>query len=449
MLKKITITAFILFFSHVALATTQVTDIRVSHQLLQTRIVFSLSHSVQYNVFPLYSPDRIVVDMADAKLTAKVSEVDLSKTLIDDIRAGHGKKGDLRLVLDLKDATTHKAFILKNPYRLVVDLTAKVSFKTKTKLKSKPIVGPTVSAVGYQKPKPVLTVQKPKNLRDLIVVIDPGHGGKDPGASGPRGTHEKNVVLSIGDYIKQDLRQYPGIKVYMTRDSDYYVTLRGRLNIARRRQADIFVAVHADSFKNSRARGASVYALSQRGATSESARWLAQRENESEMLGGAELSNKSYLLRSVLIDMSQTATTNNSLQMGRNVLGNLGEFAPLHSKKVEQAAFVVLKSPDIPSILVENGFISNPYEEDNLRTASYRQRLAAGITKGIISYFKQKMPAGTIFSAHYSAQSYIVQHGDSLSGIASKFNVTTSSLKSLNGLTSNAIHVGRVLRIPR
>jgi N-acetylmuramoyl-L-alanine amidase len=245
------------------------------------------------------------------------------------------------------------------------------------------------------KPKPVLTA-KAQKLHDIIVILDPGHGGKDPGAHGRLGTLEKNVVIAISRYVQTELKKTKGIKVYLTRSRDVYIPLRDRLSIARKYKADIFIAIHADAFQNTAARGASIFALSQRGATSESARWLAEQENQSE-LGGANLNDKDYVLKSVLLDMSQTNTINASLNLGQSILAYLNRFTQLHSRKVEQAAFVVLKSPDIPSLLIETGFISNPQEERNLRSPAYQQKLAQKIAAGIIDYFKENTPPNTTF----------------------------------------------------
>lgn len=245
--------------------------------------------------------------------------------------------------------------------------------------------------------KPVLEATQQKQ-QDIIVVLDPGHGGKDPGARGHQKTQEKEVVLSIGLYLQKEL-QIPGFRVYLTRSTDVYLPLRERLKIARQHKADIFIAIHADAYRNFSAKGASIFALSQHGATSESARWLAERENESELLGGPSLNDKDYLLRSVLLDMSQTATINSSILLASRILERFSHFTHLHSSKVEQAAFVVLKSPDIPSILIECGFISNQEEEKKLRDPTYQKKLAHEIKEGILHYFQQNPPPNSIFSS--------------------------------------------------
>ncbi len=229
----------------------------------------------------------------------------------------------------------------------------------------------------------------------VIVVIDPGHGGKDPGATGPSGTHEKKVVLAIAKRLQSAINSNPGFKAVLTRGDDRYLSLRYRLALAREYHGDLFVAIHADAYINASASGASVFALSSRGATSEAARWLAQRENQSELMGGVDLADKDPTLRSVLIDLSQTATISASLQMGSGIISHLRSVVPMHVKHVEQAAFVVLKSPDIPSLLIETGFLSNPTEEQQLTMASHQERLADAIAQGIVQYFTSNPPAGS------------------------------------------------------
>jgi N-acetylmuramoyl-L-alanine amidase len=229
----------------------------------------------------------------------------------------------------------------------------------------------------------------------VIVVIDPGHGGKDPGATGPAGTHEKKVVLAIAKRLQSAINSNPGFKAVLTRGDDRYLSLRYRLALAREYHGDMFVAIHADAYINASASGASVFALSSRGATSEAARWLAQRENQSELMGGVDLADKDPTLRSVLIDLSQTATISASLQMGSGIMAQLRQVVPMHVNHVEQAAFVVLKSPDIPSLLIETGFLSNPTEEQQLIMASHQEQLADAMANGIVQYFTRNPPEGS------------------------------------------------------
>ena len=236
---------------------------------------------------------------------------------------------------------------------------------------------------------------KKKGRRNVIVVIDPGHGGKDPGAKGCSGTQEKDVVLAIARRLQAQINQQPGFRAVLTRKGDYYIGLRERLTLARQYQGDMFIAIHADAHEHLDACGVGVYALSQRGATSEAARWLAQRENSSEFVGGLDLTTKDHVLKSVLIDLSQTQSITASLNMGSVLLENLGKFAPLHHPNVEQAAFVVLKSPDIPSLLIETGFISNTKEERRLRSPGYQEQIASALLMGIKNYFVHHPPRGS------------------------------------------------------
>jgi N-acetylmuramoyl-L-alanine amidase len=246
--------------------------------------------------------------------------------------------------------------------------------------------------ISYATPRP----SRP-GYRKVVVVIDPGHGGKDPGAMGYHRTREKQVVLAIAKRLQQKINRQPGMMAVLTRDGDYFIDLRRRLDISRRYHPDLFVAIHADAFTNTASHGASVFALSQRGATSEAARWLAEKENYSELAGVnlRNLDDKNGMIRSVLIDLSQTATIQASIKIGTRVLGHLGHITSLHNRSVEQARFVVLKSPDTPSILVETGFISNPNEERNLASSAYQEQLSQAIFSGIYQYFKEYPPRGS------------------------------------------------------
>ncbi|TAL62192.1 MAG: LysM peptidoglycan-binding domain-containing protein, partial [Legionella sp.] len=287
-------------------------------------------------------------------------------------------------------------------------------------------------------------------LRSVIVVLDAGHGGKDPGAKGPHRTQEKDVVLAITLKLKRLIDSQPGMRAVLTRNGDYYVGLRERLDIARKYNGDIFIAIHADAFNNPLSNGASVFALSQRGATSEAARWIAEKENYSE-LGGVnlgDLDDQNGVVRSVLIDLSQTATINSSLQMGGRVLSQLGQFARLHNTKVEQARFMVLKSPDIPSILVETGFISNPREEKNLTSSGYQDRISRAIFQGIKGYFWENPPHGTRIEAMTSSNFHLVRSGESMQSIAARYHVTVSALQAMNNLNGHPPRPGQKLVIP-
>jgi N-acetylmuramoyl-L-alanine amidase len=303
------------------------------------------------------------------------------------------------------------------------------------------------------------TVTESRNgKRDIVVVVDAGHGGEDPGAIGPRGTREKDVVLSMARTLADLIEKEPGYTARLTRTGDYYIDLRSRTILARKHNADLFVSVHADAFRTPQPRGASVFALSQRGATSETARWLAQSENRSDLIGGAggvSLDGRDDMLAGVLLDLSMTASINSSLGVGNTILNQLGGVAKLHKKGVEQAAFAVLKSPDIPSILVEAGFISNPTEEKNLGSAGYRRKLSEAVFRGIDDYFSKTPPPGTLLAwqkrngdGSSQASQYRIQRGDTLSGVARRMQTSVSRLMQYNGLNNDRVMVGQTIRIP-
>ena len=286
--------------------------------------------------------------------------------------------------------------------------------------------------------------------RDIVIAIDAGHGGEDPGAIGPNRQREKDVVLAIARELNAMLKADKGFAPTMIRTGDYYVSLRGRRDLARKRQADLFVSIHADAFRRKEAHGASVYALSTKGASSTAASYLAQRENASDLVGGVTLSDKDDVLAGVLADLSMTSTLDNSLKLGGNVLRNMDKIAKLHKQNVEQAGFAVLKSPDIPSILVETGFISNPAESRLLVSSSYQKKMARAIYNGIREWFLAHPPSGTLIAwqKQQDGQQYIIARGDTLSGIAQRFNVRVSDLKIRNGISGEKIMVGQKLLIP-
>ena len=338
-------------------------------------VTFSIDRNKRvHDIFTLIHPDRLVLDQ-------KLSKKEQSRLSawrkrhqhiagVKDIRVANKPNHLTRLVIEVKpgwDATLRKA---KKHYKFnIYKLKSKHHIKTKA-----------------TKPK----AKKVKYREKITIVIDPGHGGKDPGASGRFHHKEKNVVLKIAQKLAKKLRHSPRYRVILTRNSDRFLPLRRRLAIARKHSADLFISIHADAFRYSSARGSSVYALSQRGATSEAARWLASSENKSEVMGGVDLDNKSKLLQSVLINLSQTASVRDSLRAGSYILRELSKAHRLHHKSVEQAAFVVLKSPDIPSVLVETGFISNRKEERLLVSSKHQQKIADAIYRGINKYFKVK-----------------------------------------------------------
>lgn len=403
---------------------------------------FSISSNTPYHISfdsnkkPTYKTlalrNRYVIDISNAAQHFSIQKTELAHFPVKDIRIGKKANHVLRIVFDLRVASEVKTLLLQPTH----------SHQWRIHITFKPLKNSSVLTTPASESPP-----KPK-LRDIIVVLDPGHGGRDPGATGPRGTHEKKITLAIGLAVRHDLHKIPGIKVYMTRSRDVYPTLSQRLFLARRVKADVFVSIHADAFKRRSARGATVFALSQGRATSEAARWIAERENKSELLGGVDLADKSYTLRSVLVDLSQTATIDSSLKLGRNVLNNLSKITRMHSQRVEQASLYVLTSPDIPAILVETGFISNPTEERLLNTRSHQLKIAHSISEGIKKYLIDNPIQNTIFTARTFGAKYIVKKGDTLSGIAQKFNVSVKKLKQLNEIQKGVLVIGQVIRIP-
>lgn len=400
------------------------------------QLTFQLSDRGQYKSFLLKNPDRLVIDFMDAKNTISLKQTAFHNSLIKTMRISSKKNDALRYVFDLSAPVKILNTTLapkKSGYQLTINLAAAMA-TTSTALNT------TVSA-------PIPAISQPK-LRNTIIVIDPGHGGQDPGATGPLHTHEKNVTLAIGLKLRDALQTLPGIKVYMTRSSDVYPSLGQRLALARKVNADMYISIHADAYRNHSAHGATIFALSQGRATSVAGRWIAEKENQSELLGGVDLADKSYLLRSVLVDLSQTATIGSSLKLGTNVLNNLRPIAKLHSRRVEQASLYVLTSPDIPAILVETGFISNRDEEKLLRSADYQATMAMAIKTGVETYLLQNPIPNTTFSAKVSGIQYIAKPGDTVASIAAKYRMRVNSLKNINVFQNNAVVAGQVVRIP-
>jgi N-acetylmuramoyl-L-alanine amidase len=304
----------------------------------------------------------------------------------------------------------------------------------------------------------MLRLPLPSGKRNIVIAIDAGHGGEDPGAIGPGKIYEKTVVLQIAKELQRQINAEKGFRAELVRTGDYFIPLRKRTEIARKKGADLFVSVHADAAPRSSAYGASVFALSDRGATSETARWLADSENRSDLIGGAgnvSLDDKDRMLAGVLLDLSMTASLSSSLNVGQKVLSNMGRITPLHKRRVEQAGFMVLKSPDIPSILVETGFISNPSEARKLQTRSHQQALARSIHSGVKQFFHENPPPGTYVAWLRDAgkiaagpREHVVRSGESLALLAQRYQVSLASLRSANGLKSDTIKIGQTLSIP-
>lgn len=403
-----------------------------------TRAVFDVSGPVDYKLFELNKPDRIVLDIRGSELGAGFSAPSV-KGLLKSLRAGKQGKNDSRVVFDLADNVRPKSFLLppadKFGYRLVLDLYP-AAVKT-----------------------PVKTVVEaaPGKARNVIVAIDAGHGGDDPGATGASGTHEKEITLAVARQLKKLVDREPGMSGVLIRDSDYFIPLEKRYLKARDAKADLFISIHADAFTRSDARGSSVWVLSPRGATSEAARWLADRENRADLVGGISLDDKDDMLAKVLLDLSQGATMGASVSVAEQVHDALRKIGPTHRNYVEKANFVVLRSPDVPSILVETAFISNPAEEARLKSPEHREKLAAAILDGVNEYFRATPPPGTLYAqnadrvrsnARAKSQRYVVNRGDTLRTIAERHGMTTAQLRAANELADERVRPGEVLEIP-
>jgi len=409
-----------------ALAATEFQGVRLWAAPDHTRVVFDTSGPASHEIFSLANPDRLVIDIPSASVGDSLVTKKAVGGLVEGVRTAINKPGMLRIVLDLKQSVKPRSFNLspndRYGHRLVLDL-----YEADSQGEVKKVVA-----------------TRPAALRDLVIAIDAGHGGDDPGAIGRRGTREKDVVFSIAKRLAALVEAEPGMRPLMVREGDYYIGLRQRIEKARKHGADLFISIHADGFRDHRASGSSVYVLSRRGASSEMARVLAAKENAADLAGGVSLDDKDELLREVLLDLSQTATLEASFEVAGNMLGELKRIGKTHKRSVQQAGFLVLKSPDIPSILVETAFITNPSEENRLRNKQHQQKLARAMLRGITDYFGTHPPPGT----HKLARQYTVKRGDTLSHIAQRHEVSLNTLRGYNDLKSDTVRVGDKLRIP-
>ncbi|PWB39264.1 MAG: N-acetylmuramoyl-L-alanine amidase [Rhodocyclales bacterium] len=382
-----------LLVSPVGQAATSILAVRVWPARDYTRVTLEYREPIAFTHQVVKNPERLVVDLEGVEFNSvlqslpnKISDTD---PYIKLIRAGRNRPGVVRLVIDLKAEIQPQVFMLKPVgeygHRLVLDLYPTVAddplLALLEKLEAQPEKGPA------KEPGP-----QPEITRMVTIVLDPGHGGEDPGAIGRGGSYEKNVTLEVARRLKAKIDAEPNMRSMLTRDGDYFIPLHQRVQKARRVQADLFVSVHADAFIKPTARGSSVFVLSENGASSSAARWLAQRENAADLIGGVNLDVKDPHLARTLLDLSQTATINDSLKLGKAVLGELGGVNTLHKPHVEQAGFAVLKAPDIPSILIETAFISNPDEERRLNDDAYQEKMAEAILRGIKGYFAKNPP---------------------------------------------------------
>ena len=402
---------------------TQVKDIRLSKNKGYVRLVFDLDNIAEHSIFSLHAPERVVLDIKKAKMPHGMVDRVQANALIRSIRSGERNGDDLRVVFDLSEGVKPRSFLLapsgQSGHRLVIDLHNKTKSST----------------------------VKTTNKRDVVIAIDAGHGGKDPGATGRSGTHEKIITLQIAKQLEQYINKQRGMQAILIRKNDRYMRLRDRIQKARDNRADMMISLHADSYPDPRARGSSIYALSVDGASSETARMLAEKENAADLLfGDVDLAVEDQMVKEVLFDLSLTGTIESSLDIGSEILSQIKTVNRVHKKQVQQAGFAVLKAPNIPSILIETAFLSNPREEKNLRSISHQQKVAKAITRGVTKYFARKAPPGTWLAS--SECDYTVCSKDNVAAIAEKYEVNESDLRARNALYADNLLAGQVIKIP-
>ena len=421
-----------LLFCQVSLAQNILKDIRISSSNDESRIVIDLHEKSSSNIFSLENPDRLVIDLKNTKLKKGFKLSTYPRESIRNIRFSEGNGSQLRLVIDLSSAFEYSYFNLPKgtlyDHRLVVDL----------KSNDSPIKNNSV--------------QHSVAERKVVVVIDPGHGGKDPGAIGPSKIYESNVVLAISLRLAEYINRTTDMKAVLTRDDDTFIVLRDRMKMGRESKADLFLSIHADALDNPRVKGASVYTLSLKGASDEAARVFAERENAYSSISEVAISNMDKDAVSLLTDLSQNFSMKASKEAAGIILNELSKVGSIRKKKVQEAGFAVLKSPDVPSVLIETTYISNPNEEARLNSRSYQDKLARAIFEGTRQYFFINPPKNTILANRIKSGSrvisYRVKRGDTLSEIAELYGIRLSTLKSFNGISGNMIRINQTLQIP-
>ena len=430
---RLTLIALVLSAPQFAAAATTVENVRLWSEEGRTRVVLDLSRPAKHAIFTLRGPDRLVVDLTDSRLASSLKNLPTGGA-IRSIRTGVRSNGQLRVVLDLNQSVRSRSFTAgpNDDYgdRLVIDLHQQGNIRAVKRASDENAAG-----------------------REIVIAVDAGHGGRDPGAIGRGKTREKDVALIVSKNLASRINATPGMKAVLVRNSDYYVDHRDRMEIARKARADLFVSIHADAVDDRRARGASVYVLSLKGASDEAAKRLAERENASSLVGGVSLADKDPVLASVLLDLSQNAALSASLDVGSDVIAELAQIGKVHRRSVQQAGFLVLKSPDVPSILVETAYISNPDEEKKLRSRSHQDKLATAILTGIRKYFYENPPPNTLIALNQKRGpnkpvSHVIARGDTLSEIAERYNVSMSAIRSANRLSTDNVRVGQTLKIP-
>lgn len=466
---------------------------RVEHLQLsavgrETTLTVHLNGPALYRMFTLSDPDRLVLDIPSARLAASALPLPAGQGVVRQIRAANRPDGSVRILLDLNasaepqgtmrraSGTAASQIVLSlatAPQRPPESATAVPSVATRAPAEglvqpvspalTKPPIASVAPAVPARKSAAPARLPKAGKVslqadalaigRDIVIAIDAGHGGKDPGARGPRGVLEKDVTLRVARRLAEIVDQEPGMRAYLTRNRDEFLPLRTRMERARAAKADLFVSIHADAVHNRSVRGASVYVLNEKGATDEAARRLAARENAADLIGGVTLNDKDRTLASVLLDLSQNASLSSSIEVGDSILTELARVGTVRKPRVMQAPFMVLKSPDVPSVLIETAYISNPEEERQLDSHAFRDRLAQAIFAGVRGYFYQNPPRGTLVAEltrrqFADALRHVTRSGESLSMIAGLYNVSVGEIRQANGLRGDRITVGQVLLIP-
>jgi len=409
-------------------------DVRMAKQNNQVRLVLDLDSNVNNHVFSLQNPNRLVIDLKNTILSKSIKKENLQNNFIHDVRIGEGDGQSLRIVLDLEKITKFKHFMIPGSRsqntRMVVD-------------------------INFPEDPPRISQDQLFSgpLRDIRIVVDPGHGGKDPGAIGPNGTWESVVALAISQRLAKQINKTQDMRAFLTRKGDSFVPLRDRMEIAREHKADLFISIHADALDNNpRVRGASIYTLSDKGAIDEASKRLAKRENEDISIGDVSLSGKDDSFASLMMDLSQGATNEASLEIGEFVLKEISHVSSIRKKKIQQSGLLVLKSPDVPSILIETTYISNPNEEKKLKDSNFQNKLANAILKGVRNYFLVNPPQETKLAKNLQNQSktinYVVRRGDTLSEIADLYSISLSMLRKFNQINGSNIKIGQTLQIP-
>lgn len=445
----------------------------------RTTLVLDMTASSEYRLFTLQDPYRVVVDLVSARLTRQALPLPAGTGSVRQLRAANRPDGSLRVVLDMA-TVANPAAVLRGA-SLLVELdslaatTAPAVAETAAVVAVVPEIAPAATAAQPPAAAPAppaapptpaeasppaapatpaaATPQPARTGRDIVVAIDAGHGGKDPGAHGPRGVLEKDITLRLARRLAEVVNAEPGMRAVLTRDQDEFIPLRGRMERARKASADLFISVHADAVRDRDVQGSSVYVLNEKGATDEAARRLAARENAADLIGGVSLRTKDPTLASVLMDLSQNASLSSSIEVADEILRQMARVGTVRKPQVMQAPFMVLKSPDVPSVLIETAYISNPEEEKRLDNNEYRARLATAIFAGVRDYFYRNPPRGTLvaeLSRQRLAESvqHVIRPGETLSGLATRYNVSVRRIRDANQLRSDQVAPGQVLRIP-